>query len=81
MSCFHPRIELDYIPQAFDDTKAIVLSISARCRVCGPLRFIGIDEGLSLSRPSSSTDALVVRMPVVPQFDEIEREATRRLAS
>ena len=81
MSCNHPMIELDYIPQAFEDTEVLMLSISARCRLCGPLRFIGIDEGLSSSQPSTSTDALVVRMPVIPEFDEIERKAALRLAS
>ena len=77
MTCLHPIIELDYVPQASDDTNVMVLSIRAQCSVCGPLRFIGVDEGLSLRRPSSSTDGCVVHMPMVPEFEEVEH--TQRL--
>lgn len=74
MNCLHPIIELDYVPQASNDTNVLVLSIRAQCSVCGPLRFIGVDEGISLRRPSTSTDGCVVHMPIIPNFEEVEHE-------
>ena len=79
MSCQHKWIEMDYVPQIAGDTNVLVMTMRATCRDCGPLRFLGIDEGLSLSRPSTSTDGCVLHLPVIAEMDEPERE--RMLAS
>ena len=80
MTCQHLRgIELDYVPQVAGDTNVLVMSIRVSCPDCGRLRFLGIDAGLSLSQPSTSTDGCVLHLPVIGEMDEPERE--RMLAS
>ena len=80
MSCQHPNgIELDYMPQVAGDTDVLVMTIRASCPICGRLRFLGINAGLSLSQPSTSTDGCVLHLPVIAEMDEPERE--RMLAS
>lgn len=80
MSCLHNGlIELDMHPQVGRDTNVMVLSLRARCTQCGPLRFLGIDAGISLERPATSTDGCVLHLPVITEFDEPENE--KRMAS
>ena len=68
--CNHEMIDLDYLPQTKEGSNVVLLSLKVSCRHCGPLRFVGIDAGLSLSQPSTSTDGCVVHIPVVPELDD-----------
>jgi hypothetical protein len=78
MSCYHEVIELDYVPQIGKGSNVMVLTLRAQCRDCGPLRFLGIDEGISLSRPATNIDGSVLHLPVLGEFEEPEHE---RMAS
>ena len=74
MTCLHPQIELDYTPYAANDTNVIVLSIRAKCTVCGPLRFLGVSARINLHRPGVSADGLSLSLPALPEFEEVEHE-------
>lgn len=80
MNCEHKMIDLDYVPQAGKDTNVMVISLRLRCRDCGPLRFLGVDAGITLAQPATSTDGCVLHLPVLPEFEEVERH-NARLAS
>ncbi len=72
MNCEHPEIVLDYVPQVSGDTNVIMLTMRVCCAQCGPLRFIGIDMGLSLNRPSTSVDGCILHLPVIGELEEAE---------
>ena len=74
MTCPHPLIQLDYTPFVSDDANVIRLEIRAQCSMCGPLRFLGVAEGISLCRPCLSADGLSLSLPAIPQFEEVEHE-------
>lgn len=80
MTCEHTDYDIIIDPQASEDSNVRRLMFRARCQSCRmPLRFIGIDEGCSLMRPSISADGLTVWIPGVMGIDE--PETVRRLAS
>ena len=74
MTCLHPQIELDYTPYAANDTSVVTISISLRCTLCGPFRWLGVAPGLSLCRPCLSADGLSLSLPALPEFEEVEHE-------
>jgi hypothetical protein len=75
-TCAHERYEIEVLaPEAYEDTNVRRFSLRARCRECKEsVRFLGIDEGLNLSRPCTSSDGLTVIFPAVMEFEEPEYE-------
>lgn len=78
MSCQHTDYDIFFDPQASDDSNVRRLCIRARCAHCRtPLRFIGIEEGSSLLRPSTSADGFTAWIPGVMGVEDVEHESRR----
>lgn len=78
--CHHTDYDMLIEPEAYEDTNVRRLVMQVRCKHCKqPLRFIGIDEGCSLLRPSIDSDGFRVFIPGVMGIDDAEVE--NRLAS
>ena len=80
MTCYHHYYDIEVDPHAYEDTNVRRFALRVRCRHCKQQgRFLGVAEGVSLSRPCMSADGFTVLLPAVMGFDDPEYE--RRLAS
>lgn len=74
--CQHSEYIIEFAPpEAYEDTNIRRIKLRAHCRACGEsLRFIGVDEGLSLTRPCASSDGFTILIPGVMGVEDVVSE-------